>query len=136
MSRRSLDVARGFFSAFRKVKLDPLPDDSTYGRGVPGQTAQFDCDAEECNILLSLARSPGPSRRYHKVLLDIDDVKCRLVPSSSRQSWHFYADVACKEEDYFAFLDAAAKIGLADKRWVEHTKRQGDARLRVHPKGD
>jgi hypothetical protein len=66
----------------------------------------------------------------HAILLDID-VPAWLVPSSTEGHSHLYVDVHCREEDYFAFLDAAAKVGLIQYGYASASKKKGATFLRL-----
>lgn len=69
-------------------------------------------------------------RSRHAVLLDLD-VPAYLVPSTTPGHSHLYIDVDCREEDYFAFLDAAAKIGVIESGYAKASKKKGATYLRL-----
>lgn len=78
----------------------------------------------------SVVNSKNKHLRCHAVLLDLD-VPAWLIPSSSPGHSHLYASVACSEEDYFTFLDAAAKIGLIEEGYASVSKVRGQTSLRL-----
>lgn len=87
---------------------------------------------EDANVVCS-RRVDDPwfgSRNLHSVMLDLD-VPAWLVPSSTEGHSHLYVAVSAKEEDYFAFLDAAAKIGVITPTYAEVSKKKGGTRLRL-----
>lgn len=80
---------------------------------------------EEAEAVSSII-APG----RHAILLDID-VPAWLIESSTEGHSHLYVDVECAEEDYFAFLDACAKVGLLEAGYVSACKERGATSLRL-----
>ena len=60
----------------------------------------------------------------HAPVLDID-VPHQLVPSSTPGHSHLYVDVECDWDDYVAFLEAAAKIGVIEEGYAKASKHRG-----------
>ena len=74
----------------------------------------------------------------HKVVLDIDHLAW-LIPSSTPGHSHLYVDIPpVRWDDYVAFMQAAAKIGLVEQGYVDAAIRRGhsDVRLPWVQKGD
>ena len=81
-------------------------------------------DGEDYNLIISLTEDGK-----HLPVLDID-VPHKLVPSSTAGHAHLYVDVECDWDDYVAFLEAAAKIGLIEEGYYKASKHRGFTAVR------
>lgn len=72
----------------------------------------------------------APNR--HTVVLDIDH-QAHLVESSTPGHYHLYVEVpgGIEEQAYFAFLRAAAKIGLIQEGYAETSIKRGHSDVRL-----
>jgi hypothetical protein len=71
-----------------------------------------------------------PGDPAHALLLDLD-VPVWLVPSSTGGHGHLYADLRVPEEDLWAFIEAAVKIGLVEDGYLGACKSRGMTSLRA-----
>lgn len=95
----------------------------------------YDCDEGPDRIASSsLAEAEVLGSRLgdgrHLLAIDID-IAAWLVPSTTTGHHHLYADVSCTQEDLWAFLDAAAKIGLVEDGYVTASKARNMTHVRA-----
>lgn len=66
----------------------------------------------------------------HRPALDID-IACEVLPSSTAGHFHLYFPTLALEWDaYVELLDALAKAGILEERYVAHSKERGQTLLR------
>jgi hypothetical protein len=80
--------------------------------------------------MLDLATLTTTDEPKHMLAIDVD-VPAWLLPSSTPGHSHLYVDLAISEGPLWAFLDAAAAIGLVEEGYVSACKSRGMTSLRA-----
>lgn len=115
----------------QRVKMTPKMRDAaqkgTYDDGtVSGGGPLNEPDENHPPNLVSSLCTDG----LHRPALDID-IPCELVPSSTPDHWHLYFDtIALTWDDYVELLQALAKAGILEQRYVDVSIVRGQTLLR------
>lgn len=88
---------------------------------IPEYTRDLCFDDEQPHNVIT---SHAVDSELHRPCLDLDG-PVRIVSSTTPGHFHLFLDRDVDWDDYVAFLDAAAKIGLVEKGWVDAAKREG-----------
>lgn len=95
---------------------------SHYGNG-----GNIVTDIEQANTITSLIANKVT---HHKLVVDID-FPAKLIPSSTEGHFHLYIDHEIPADVYWELLEAMAKAGLVEEKYVEASKAQGRTTLRL-----
>ena len=89
-------------------------------------------DAETSRLVVNEhgERMEVVSVQKHAVVMDLDH-EAFLIPSSTPGHYHLYVDLGVPEDDWFDFLDAAAKINLVSAGYAEVSRKRGHSDVRL-----
>lgn len=138
MTIKREDVPKRLMQLLRELKayrvewkFSFIPSDNEeYEPGIDRESSFLEGEPQ-ANVISSELRSTWLKNRHH-IAVDIDR-EAWLVPSSTERHSHLYVNMGAgiPWDDYVAWLEASAKIGLLEKGYVQVSVKRGHTDLRL-----